>query len=761
MSIDGKSARADSGAACGCVDIAVAGAAFKFDKLYSYALPAELASRARIGARVLVPFGGGRPRMGVILAFSAERDDVKEVIDVEKGEPLLSEELTELVLYLKKHTLCSYDDAVKTVLPKNSRLKVDFHSDAARLKPASRSHVETAFARSGTSTVPELTEKQQMVLDLLTAPATYREIYDATGASRGVVDRLLEKGVIKTVEREKPEALYPDSGSAGDYSLTPRQQQVCENILAGFAKPGKPDTTLLHGVTSSGKTLIYYRLIREMVKQGRTALLLVPEIALATQLIYRLKQIFGDRVGVIHSGLSDTQRQLQWQKARTGGCDLIVGTRSAVFAPLSNIGLIIVDEEQEQTYLSEQNPRYHAVMVAGYRARRHGAKLLLSSATPSVETYYAAQRGMYNLARLPERYKDMPLPEVRVIDMRSELLAGNSLCVSEYLKNEIDKRLSRNEQSVLLLNRRGYRTVSICSSCKAIVKCTNCDAAMVYHKQTDRYICHYCGRSEAYSESCKSCGGSVRHTGIGTQKIEEELELLFPGAKVLRLDADAVGRKHSLAAKIAAFSKGEYDIIIGTQMIAKGLDFENVTLAGVLSVDQLLLAPSFRANERAFSMLTQVVGRSGRGDKEGEAVIQTVDPENPIIRLAAKQDYASFYRGEIVSRKLHLYPPFCKISSVSLHGPDDKETAAAAEFFAALLEEGVRASKGAIPIRILGPAPTRVAYVGNQFRYRITLKSRGDSAFRAMVNDALGAFYETYKSKKIKVYVSFYDDNEL
>ena len=760
LSISAGTAESDS-AANSCVDVAVADAVFQFDRLYSYTVPPQLRRYVAVGARVLVPFGRGRPRMGVVLALSAEKENLKELIDIERDSRYLDDELVELLFYLKQHTFCSYGDAVRTVLPKNSRLDVVFSEGDARMARASGSHLETAYRQSCLSVTPKLTEKQNCVYEFLESPRTFREIHDRTGVTRDVVSRLLKNGVIEAFERDKAPTAYQDYDVCRDFSLTEAQMLAYNEIRGNIEDCEKPDTTLLHGVTSSGKTLIYFQLISDVLQQGKQALLLVPEIALATQLIYRFKRLFGERVGVIHSGLSDTERQLQWQRARAGECDLIVGTRSAVFAPLSDIGLIIVDEEQEQTFLSEHNPRYHVVPLAKFRAKYHGAHLILSSATPLVETYYAAEKGRYNYVHLSERYGNMPLPSVNVIDTRSELLSGNGLCVSEYLKNEIDRRLDAGEQCLLLLNRRGYRTVSICSSCKSIIKCRNCDTALVYHKPAARYVCHYCGHSEEFRDVCEYCGGSIRHTGVGTQKIEEELRLLFPDAGILRLDMDSAGRKRSLSDKLAAFSRGDYDIIIGTQMIAKGLDFANVTLVGVLSVDQLLLAPSFRANERAFSMLTQVVGRSGRGEKAGEAVIQTVDPENPIIKLAAKQDFFSFYRGEIVSRKLHLYPPFCAISSVGLLGADEGETAAAAERFAAIIEAKVKASETSVPIRVLGPSPMRVAYVGNQFRYKITLKSRGDRAFRAMLFGAAETFYTEFKPKKVNAYINFYDDNDL
>ena len=746
-----------------CVDVAVSGAAFKYDRLYSYSVPEKLKKYAVLGARVLVPFGSGKPRMGIILAVSGARDDLKEIIDAEREKPLLNDEIQKLVFFLKRTTLCSYDDAVKVIIPKSSRLKADFNSDNIKIANAKAAHLENVYIRGEQALISVLTDKQKSVYRLLDTPLTYNEIYEKISVSRSMLKNLIEKGAIKKSEREKTIGIYREYGELGSFDLTGEQSRAYREITGFIGDPEQPGVTLLYGVTGSGKTVIYYQLVRDAIEKKRTALLLVPEIALATQLILRFKSLFGERVGVIHSGLSDTERLLQWNRIRSGGCDLVVGTRSAVFAPLCDIGIIIIDEEQEQSYLSEQNPRFNTLEVAKYRAKYHGAHLLLSSATPSIETYHQAVKGRYNLVNLLRRYLDMPLPAVEVVDMRGELLAGNSFCIGKKLKDDIDKRIQSKEQTLLLLNRRGYRTVSICAGCKTIVKCKNCDTALVYHKNPEpgRYVCHYCGHNTAYKEECAECGGSIRHTGVGTQKIEEELSILFPTARIMRLDVDSVGKKHSLEQKINAISKGEYDIIVGTQMIAKGLDFKNVTLVGVLSIDQQLLAPSFRANERAFSMLAQVIGRSGRGEKEGEAVIQSIDPDNAIIKLAAKQDFPLFYRNEVVSRKVHLYPPYCVISSVGLIGDDEEKTSLSANAYAALIEEKVKASEKALPIRVLGPSPMRIAYAAGQYRFKITLKSRGDMTFKDMIYSVSEEFYKSGYAKDVRFYVNFYDDGDV
>ncbi|MCL1830150.1 MAG: primosomal protein N' [Oscillospiraceae bacterium] len=743
------------------VDVAVSGATFKFDRLYTYSVPEYLEPFALPGARVVVPFGTGKPRMGLILAVAEQKDNLKQILDIERTHPLVNDELIQLIFLLKQLTLCTYDDALRTIIPKYSRLVADINGDEVRMKPVSRAHQEKVYVRNEQ---PEytgrITEKQQQALDILVSPLTFAEIQSICPISRNILAALLEKNLISTDYREKVAEIYVNYQLQNEVTLTP-PQQLAYSQIKGYMDDSQKNTTLLFGITSSGKTLIYFQLIKDVIQQGKTALLLVPEIALATQLIIRLKGWLGNSVGVIHSRLTDTERQLEWSRIRNGECSLVVGTRSSVFVPLENIGLIIIDEEQEQTYISDSSPRYDTFSIASDRANYHSAHLLLSSATPSVESYHYAKIGRYNYVELKNRYMDMPLPEVTVVDMRNELLEGNTLTISEYLKDEIELRLAKKEQVILLLNRRGYRTVSICSNCKEIVTCSSCDVAMVYHKYTDRHICHYCAKSQEAILLCEKCGGEIRHTGIGTQKIEEELNMLFPSARIARVDYDAITKRHTLESVLTEFAKGEIDIIIGTQMVSKGLDFVDVTLVGVLCIDQMMLMTNFRATERAFSLLTQVIGRSGRGSKIGQAVIQTIDPKNRIISLATSSDFEGFYEREILSRKAHLYPPYCSVSSAMILGKDQKKTEQAAYHFLSLLKTRLAQHEKKLPIRILGPVATRVSYVSDTFRYKVTFKSRGDEDFRSVVNNALVDFYQSKDIKDIHVNVSFYDDGDI
>ena len=737
------------------VEVAVDNAAFQFDKLYSYNVPAEYESYAKVGARVLVPFGKSGSRMGIVLGLCEGSTDYKQILRIEQTEPVVNEEMVDLIKYLRNTTFCTYYDAVKAVLPKNIRLVPD--GEDGELEFKNEGHTENAYRTVPDTEHPGATAKQNALLGYLGEPHTYSEIHEELGISRDVVNRLLDRGWIAQERRWRTDELdFSSPGYLDRFELSPAQQEAYDRIRGYMSDPDRPDTTLLYGVTSSGKTMLYVGLIRETLEAGKGAMLLVPEIALATQMIGRLQTMFPGKVGIIHSALSDTERTLQWKRILDGEYPLVVGTRSAVFAPIPEIGLIIIDEEQEQTYLADQSPRFRAPAVAAYRAKRHGAHLLLSSATPSVESYYLAQENKINYVELGERFGNMPLPDVRVVDMRNELMQGNTHTIGVELYEKIRERLDRKEQIILLLNRRGYRTVTICKECKEVIMCDSCSMPMVWHKTDCTHRCHYCGKIVPQYLTCPKCGGELRHTGIGTQKIEEELEELFPDARVLRVDLDSMSGKNSLTRSLRDFQEKKYDMIIGTQMIAKGLDFENVTLVGVLSVDSMLLMPSFRAYERTFDMLTQVIGRSGRGTKAGEAVIQTIDPDNPIIRIASRQDYRSFYNSEIRLRKAHLYPPYCHICAVCFSAESSDQGKTAANRFVEQIRETFSQEKN-VPVRVIGPAPMRVPIVGKQYRWRLILKSRGDAKFRELLGKCLVEVRKRPGVGSTRIYIDFND----
>ena len=543
-------------------------------------------------------------------------------------------------------------------------------------------------------------------------------------------------------------------------ALSAEQQQAYDALAPNLAD-GQPHAALLHGVTGSGKTVVFLKLIERTLELGRKALVLVPEIGLTPQMIRRLKSTFGSRLAVQHSALNNTERLLQWRMIQQGDADIVVGTRSAVFAPLQNLGLIIVDEEQEHTYQSESAPRYDAHDVAKKRAAMENALLVFASATPRTETYHAAKTGKYQLVTLTQRYGGRPLPNVDFIDMRAELTAGNPREVSARMVQELKTNLQNGEQSILLLNRRGYHTVGMCTACGQVLKCPNCSVPMVYHKPQQALMCHHCGHTvRPLPQLCPACGGKIRYSGFGTQRVEEELQELLPDARILRMDQDSTGQKNAHETMLAQFGRQEYDILLGTQMVAKGLDFEKVTLVGVLGIDSLLFGQGFRAYESVFSLVTQVIGRGGRASLPGRALIQTAVPNHPVLQLAAAQGYEDFYREEIAFRKYGLYPPFCAFCVVGFTGAQEGAVALAAQRFGALLAQHA-AQHPQLPLRILGPAPMAIAMLGGKYRYKLTLKCRNDAAFRALLRRALDDYAAEKLPQKAAVVVDLNTDGDL
>ena len=740
--------------------VAVSNATLFFDKVYSYRVPEQLESLVGVGSMVLVPFGyrSSRARMGVVLSVEdGDAEKFKTIYDAAPESARLSPELLRLVHELHDKTFCTYYEAVRAMIPYGAQYKAT-GGDHPRLEKQLVRHTEPFYERA--ERPEKLTAKQTAVWEMLAQGALAQSELFERGATRAVLDTMCRNGVLTKTHRDKATELYSAYAPATEeIRLSPAQQKAYEALAE--LQMGRPAAALLHGVTSSGKTLIFIKLIERTIRSGRKALVLVPEISLTPQMIYRLKAVFGERVAVQHSGLSHTERLLQWNEIQSGAADIVVGTRSAVFAPLDDIGLIIIDEEQEHTYRSESAPRYSAHEIAKRRAAEHGALLVLASATPSVESYYAARSGRYKLVELRERFNAMPLPQVEMVDMREELAAGNAGSISSRLASEISRNLAAKKQTILLLNRRGYRTVGKCTGCGEVLKCGSCSVPMVYHKASGKLLCHYCGASVSpVPEVCPLCGEKIKYTGFGTQRVEEELAEKFPQARILRMDADSTARKDAHETLLREFARGEYDIMLGTQMVAKGLDFERVTLVGVLGVDQLLFAQGYRAFETVFSLITQVIGRGGRADAPGRALIQTVDPSHPILNLAARQDYAAFYEQEIRFRKLNLYPPYCKLCLVGFSGEKEAEVVDAASRFSEMIR-AVSGQMRQVPLRVLGPAPMSVAMVGGRYRYQLTLKCRADSAFRALMRAALEEYHKQGLPAKAALYLDFHSDADI
>lgn len=558
------------------------------------------------------------------------------------------------------------------------------------------------------------------------------EVSYYTGASARTLKTMEKAGLIAFSEEEELRVPSLDDVEPGpEIVLNEEQQRAFEEIL-GRVQAAKPSVTLLHGVTGSGKTQVYLRLVQETLALGRTAMVLVPEIVLTPQMMRKFSSYFGSRVAMLHSSLKMTERYDQWKRIRRGEVDVVLGTRSALFAPLKNLGLIVMDEEQEGSYQSENVPRYDAREVAKYLCVREKAALVFGSATPTVETAWAAEQGNYQKALLRRRYNENALPEVLIADLRQEILNGNPGLISTPLRQELEKNLAAGEQSILFLNRRGSSRMLLCGECGYVPQCPRCSTAMTYHSANGRLMCHYCGHSEPAADTCPECGGWMKHVGAGTQKVEEELRELFPEAGILRMDADTTAGGH--VEILQTFERERVPILLGTQMVAKGLDFENVTLVGVLSADISLYVDNYRAAERTFSLLTQVVGRAGRGGKTGRAVIQTYTPGNDVIRCAARQDYDAFYESEIRMRRLRRYPPFADLFTVTVSGTEEGRVLRAAVSVRETLRQLCRRPElAAGEPEVLGPAPAPVVKVNNRFRYRCTLVGKNDKATREML----------------------------
>ena len=749
------------------VGVAVSNATFHFDKLYTYAVMPAQQDAVRLGSMVLVPFGrGSRARMGVVLACDAEPESskLKYLFDVAPASACLTPELLKLVYFLKERTFCTYYEAVKAVIPYGAQYKPAVAADGVTpvLQKQLTRHTENSYQLAGELPAkPKPTAKQLAAVALLSGgPRTQGEL-EEKGISRAVLDNLCTKGVLACTRVNRSIDLYASIPLKNEPIVLTEEQQAAYGALLPHLEDTAPHSALLYGVTGSGKTLVFLKLIERCLQLGRKALVLVPEISLTPQMILRLKSQFGRRVAVQHSALNHTERLLQWQMIQDGGADIVVGTRSAIFSPLENIGLVIIDEEQEHTYRSESAPRYSAHEVARQRAAENGALLLLASATPSTESYFAAQKGRTQLVRLTKRYGGNPLPSVQIVDMRAELASGNPREISLALEDAIRRNLEAHKQTILLLNRRGYQTVAQCEDCREVLKCPRCSVPMVYHKASHKLLCHYCGsQMDPPPKNCPACGGKLQYRGFGTQKAEEELAKLFPEARILRMDQDSTAAKDAHEKLLARFADHEYDIMVGTQMVAKGLDFEDVTLVGVLGIDSLLFAQGFRAYETVFSLITQVVGRSGRAKDPGFAIIQTTDPDNPVLNLAAAQDYDAFFEQEIAYRRLGLYPPFCGLCVIGFAGGKEIEVARAAARFSALLGQQA-ARQPDLPLRVLGPTPGNIEKINDTYRYKLTIKCRNDRRFRDLVRETLGLYEQEKLPSKASVVVDLHSDGDI
>ncbi len=607
------------------------------------------------------------------------------------------------------------------------------------------------FARRKQKTAPLQAEVLRLLCSV--GSACSKEVQYFTGATSATIRRLEALGFLTTSRREVLRRVKADTmPPASPIVLNPSQQQAYEGLLEEFTRV-KKKPALLHGVTGSGKTAVYIRLIRACLDSGRSAMLLVPEIALTPQLMGLMTSHFGETVAVLHSGLRVGERYDEWKRIRQGNARLVLGTRSAIFAPLRDPGLIILDEEQEHTYKSENSPRYHAREVAIWRGAHENALVLLGSATPAVETMYRAKIGDYSLFELLERYNGRQLPAVEFADMRKEIKNGNAGCVSEKLLAELDTCVKTGRQAILFLNRRGNSRRYVCLECGQAPQCPRCSVSLTYHSANRRFMCHYCGHSRPFFDRCEECGGIMKPVGAGTQRIEEELQSKLPDASVLRMDADTVTAVNNHSAILKKFREEKITVLLGTQMVAKGLDFENVTLVGVVDADQSLYVENYRAAETTFSMLTQVIGRAGRGSAEGHALVQTMTPEHKVLRLASHQDYAAFYEMEIELRRAAGMPPFSDLTVVHFSGLSEQAVFSGAMQFGGWLNNYLRKVEYQdLSVQILGPAPAPITRINNRYYYRLTVLGHGSPKLRELLAHLMRSFANDKKTRGVSVH---------
>ncbi|MBQ3216222.1 MAG: primosomal protein N' [Oscillospiraceae bacterium] len=613
------------------------------------------------------------------------------------------------------------------------------------------------FAEQKKKTAP----LQAAVLELMATvgECSAKELCYFTGASSATLNRLEALGYLTFTQEERLRVSRIEPAKIDlPLILNTPQQQVYEGLSEQFSEK-TPGVALLHGVTGSGKTSVYIKLISDCLEKGKSSILLVPEISLTPQLLALFAAHFGDQVAVLHSGLRITERYDTWKRIRSGEARVILGTRSAVFAPAKELGLLIVDEEQEHTYKSENTPRYHAREVAIYRANQEGAPVLLGSATPCVESMYRARTGVYSLYTLQQRYNQRALPPVQIVDMKQELKEGNATAISEALYLALRENIAAEKQSILFLNRRGSSRMVACVDCGHVPACPGCTVHLTYHHANGRLMCHHCGHSEPLPRKCPECGGHLKQIGYGTQKVQQQLQELFPGVEILRMDADAVSAVNTHEKLLLRFQEEKIPILLGTQMVTKGLNFENVTLVGVLDGDMSLYVGSYRASENTFSMLTQVIGRAGRGASAGRALIQTMTPLNQVITLAAEQNYNRFYEEEIPLRSLRACPPFADLLAVTFHGAEEEKIWACAWRFRAALSAQLESPfYKDEKVEILGPAPAQIARVNYIYRCRLTLSCKNTRSLRQLLAHLLRQFAKDKENKGIGLYVDVNSD---
>ncbi len=708
------------------------------DHAFTYAVGSPLAETIGVGKRVRVPFGrGDRPVIGYCIGVHDNRPGraVKEVLAVLDEEPLFTDHLLRLTRWMADYYLCAWGQVLNAVVPAGAREQAGTQR---------RLFVEAVPEAELTDPVPALPAKQAAVLARLREsgkPIDVKQLQRQASCGSGPIKALLERGLVRQVVRrvDKGPAAGEETAAEGPITLNGDQLRAWA-VLEPALREGGFRAFLLHGVTGSGKTEIYLRAIEEVVRQGKEAIVLVPEISLTPQTVARFRGRFG-QVAVLHSHLGNAERGAQWRQVYGGKVQVVVGARSAVFAPTRNTGLIVIDEEHEGSFKQDTTPRYHGRDVAVMRARLENIPILLGSATPSLESWHNAQRGAYTMLSLPQRVLDRPLPPVQLVDLRHQPpRRGRPSALSDELVHAMQKALREGGQVILLLNRRGFATHVHCPSCGHVESCRFCDLALTYHKQRDVMLCHYCGFEQEPLQNCPACGHSaVRYQGLGTEKLEVEIQERFPEFVVRRMDSDTMRRPGSHARTLNAFKRGEIHILLGTQMIAKGLDFPNVTLVGVVNADLALHVPDFRSAERTFQLLSQVAGRAGRGPRGGRVLVQTFTPEHPCIMHAAAHDYDAFVAGELAHRREHNYPPFHRLVRLVIRSREMEAGGEFAEKTAAVFQTALKAlaEQGPTEVRLLGPAEAPVFRLKGYFRYHFQLQSPSPGTLHKLLRAVL------------------------
>ena len=700
--------------------------AIEIDRPFTYKVPLDMEEKVKVGQIIKVPFGvRSKPVEGFILDLKAEEEmkvsfKMKSILSVENEEPVITEDDLKLINFLREEYLGKYIDAIRLLIPvgilkgakSKSRNVIVFIND----------NLEKIKNKDGYIEIIDFIKRN-------TGKYTKTELSKEHGFSIYKLNKLMEHGLIKSEEEIVFRYNTREYNKDVQKNLTVEQSMAIKEI-----EESEENLILLKGVTGSGKTEVYMRIVEKTLEEGKSAIVLVPEIALTPQMIERFKGRFGSNVALFHSKLSDGERFDEWYRVKEGKASLIIGARSAIFLPAKNLGLIIIDEEHENTYKSDQNPKYQTKEVAEYIAKLKGCKVILGSATPTIESYYRAISGEMKLVELNHRVDNKPMPKMMLVDMREELRSGNKSLFSRRLYASMKEKLEKGEQIILFLNRRGFSTFVSCRSCGYVFHCEDCDISMTYHKN-GFLVCHYCGKTKKQPNLCPKCGSKyVKFFGAGTERVEEEVRRYFKNARILRMDVDTTRAKDSHEKIYNAFKAREADILIGTQMVSKGLDFPNVTLVGILAADMSLNLPDYRAAERSFQIITQVAGRAGRGDKEGEVIVQTYTPEHYSLQYAKKYDYENFYEKEFTIRAMMGYPPFGRILLINGSGKNEDELRKQMIYLGEKVKEKAEEFGG---LEVLGPTPCIIYRIKENYRWQIIIKGEFSSKFSKSIKDIL------------------------